>query len=393
MSFELKPADKRIFFVIGSLEVGGAERHLTQVALSLKKRGWQPEVFTFTAGGPLSSQLLVGGVPVRSAIQPSWIAKIIGSARWQARVSLVITCLVLLKTLIRFRPRIIHFFLPSAYLLGGLVSLLFPSTVKIMSRRSLRHYQAAHPRLARVERWLHPHMALICGNSKAVVCELAEEGVKPKCLRLIYNGVDLDAFSFSFDRQAERIKASLKPDMLVFVMVANLIPYKGHADLINAFASIRESIKSPWTVLLIGRDDGIGADLRRQTHALGLSENIRFLGPRNDVPRLLRMADVGVLCSHQEGFSNAVIEAMAASLPVVVTDVGGNAEAVTHLQTGLVVPSKNPEQLGQALLAMLLRTDRQLMGERGQQRVARLFSMHACVSNYEAMYREILCVE
>jgi len=170
-------------------------------------------------------------------------------------------------------------------------------------------------------------------------------------------------------------------------MVANLIPYKGHADLIQAFATIRDQLPPDWTCLCIGRDDGIGATLRAQAQAAGIGEHMRFLGSRQDVADLLCASDVGVLCSHEEGFSNAVLEGMAAGLPMVVTDVGGNGEAVIDGSTGVVVPARHPEALGQALLEMGLDSlKRKAMGERGALRAQGTFSMRSCVEQYIAMY-------
>ena len=85
-----------------------------------------------------------------------------------------------------------------------------------------------------------------------------------------------------------------------------------------------------------GRDDGIGSSLKTKTRKLGIAEHVRFLGQRPDVVELLRIADIGLQCSHEEGFSNALLEAMAAGLPTIATDVGGTAEAVVDGVTGLL---------------------------------------------------------
>src|SRR3546814_4809262 len=78
--------------------------------------------------------------------------------------------------------------------------------------------------------------------------------------------------------------------------------------------------------LVVGRDDGIGDQLLAKAASYGIPSNVRFLGSREDVPSLVAGSDIGVLCSHEEGFSNAILEYMQAGLPVVATDVGGNAD-------------------------------------------------------------------
>ncbi|WP_339729012.1 glycosyltransferase [uncultured Pseudomonas sp.] len=380
---------RRILYVIGSLEVGGAERHVVQVAMRLKKRGWEPELFVLTPGGPLTHVLLEVGVPVHGVTFPTWVSRILRNDRLRARVGLVITSVALIYTMWHRRPSVIHFFLPAAYVIGGLASFFTKVPARIMSRRSLQNYQVAHPFFAKIERYLHPKMTLVCGNSSAVIRELMTEGISHQRLRLIYNGIELAPYDTSFDRSAVRTQFGIPDDALVFVLVANLIPYKGHADLIKALARIKEALPEPWLVLCIGRDDGIGTCLQQEADSLGVGSNIRFLGSRSDVPLFLRLADVSILCSHEEGFSNAVLEGMAAGLPMVVTDVGGNAEAVLDGITGYVVPAHNPECLADALLKVALADDRALMGDRGRVRVAEKFSMSSCIDAYEALYREV----
>lgn len=383
-----RQVEKRVLYVIGSLEVGGAERHVVQVAMRLKKRGWEPELFVLTPGGPLTHVLSEAGVPIHGVTLPTWVSRILRNDRLRARVGLVITSVALIYTMWVRRPAVVHFFLPAAYVVGGIASCFAKVPARIMSRRSLHNYQAAHPYVARIERYLHPRMTLVCANSRAVVEELATEGINPERLRLIYNGIEFAPYDTPFDRSAVRTQFGVPDDTLVFVLVANLIPYKGHADLIKALARIKEALPGPWLVLCIGRDDGIGANLQQEADSLGIGSNMRFLGSRTDVPLFLRLADVGVLCSHEEGFSNAVLECMAAGLPMVVTDVGGNAEAVVEGVTGYVVPAHNPECLADALLKVALADDRALMGDRGRERVAENFSMNSCIDAYEALYRE-----
>lgn len=380
--------NSRVFYVIGSLEVGGAERHVAQIAVRLKKRGWEPEVFVLTPGGPLTRLLSEAEVPIHGVTLPTWVSRFFKSKRLQARVGLMVTSVVLIYTMWFRRPAVVHFFLPAAYVVGGLASLFTRVPARIMSRRSLNDYQTAHPFFAKIERYLHPRMTLVCGNSRAVVDELVYEGISEQRLRLIYNGIDLAPYDHSLDLDAIRAELEVPDDALVFVVVANLIPYKGHADLIKALAKIKDELPEPWLVLCIGRDDGIGADLQQQASTLGIDSNIRFLGSRSDVPTFLRLADVGVLCSHEEGFSNAVLEGMAAGLPMVVTDVGGNAEAVLDGVTGYVVPAQSPERLACALLNVALDDDRALMGDKGRERVREKFSMDACIDAYESLYRE-----
>jgi glycosyltransferase involved in cell wall biosynthesis len=231
-------------------------------------------------------------------------------------------------------------------------------------------------------------MDAVTGNSRAVVKELSAEGVPESKLPLIYNGIDIAS---GMDRSEARHALGLKDDALVGVMVANLIPYKGHHDLIEGLGLIAGQLPKGWRVLLAGRDEGLRPELEALAAARGIGEHIDFLGERSDVPRLLAAGDFGLLTSHEEGFSNVVLEGMSAGLPMIVTDVGGNAEAVLDGETGFVVPPSNPKAIGAAVLRLAGdRKVRASLGEAGRKRVAEHFSMDACLNAHLQLYRSLL---
>lgn len=383
----------KILYVIGSMQVGGAETHLMRVATELSKAGDKIDVFAFQPEGPLRSQFEGQGIGVHGFTPPQWMQKILRHPRAQAWVVLFLSGTLLWWKLWRLRPHVVHFFLPAAYIVGGLVSLLGPHTQRVMSRRSLNHYQLKHRLFSRVEHWLHPRMDAVVGNSQAVVRDLTGEGVHAERLHLIYNGIDVSRFHGLNCRASVRVELGLGMDVCVFIIIANLIPYKGHADLIEACSLAAKDLPQPWKVLVVGRDDGIGMQLRAQADACGVGDNFLFLGARQDIPELLASSDVGVLCSHEEGFSNAVLEGMAAGLPLVVTDVGGNAEAVENGVTGYVVPPSNPVELARALQRLSSDPDRQFIGERGRERVGTHFSMATCINGYQRLYRKTVLYE
>lgn len=378
----------KIMYVIGSMQVGGAENHLLRISTELAQTGEHIEVFAFQPEGPLRPLFEQQGIRVNGFTPPQWLRRMLRHPRAQAWVVLLMSAALLWWRLWRLRPQILHFFLPAAYIVGGFVSLFGPPVHRVMSRRSLNHYQVKHRLFARAEHWLHPRMNKVVGNSMAVVDQLVDEGVIVERLRLIYNGIDVARFRDCSARATTRGELGIGMNAHVLIIVANLIPYKGHADLIHACALASTDMPQPWRMLVVGRDDGIGAQLQAQAKECGVGENFMFLGSRQNIPELLACSDVGVLCSHEEGFSNAVLEAMAAGLPMVVTDVGGNAEAVQDGDTGYVVPARNPAALADALLKIANDPDRQAMGERGHQRVIANFSMSACINAYQGLYGE-----
>ena len=159
---------------------------------------------------------------------------------------------------------------------------------------------------------------------------------------LIYNGVHANNMTGPALRARGREELGLGRDALVLIMVANLIPYKGHVDLLRALAEANPDLPAGWVLLAVGRDDGIGQCLSTLAGELEISTRVKWLGERDDVASLAAIADIGLLTSHEEGFPNVVLEGMAAGLPMVVTDAGGSVEAVVDGETGRVVPGWRP---------------------------------------------------
>jgi len=378
--------NRTILYVIGDLDVGGAERHLAQVLPELVKQGFRPMVYALTHKGRLASHLEAVGVKVVTVPFSDFLRRFPSPLRQLVMLPLTMSRLWILMLL--KKPLAVHFFLPTAYLLGGICSLFAPIPVRMMSRRSLNNYQQKHPRLVPLERWLHRRMDAVLGNSAAVLAQLREEGVPEARLGLIYNGISV---SEGIGRTEARARLGIGDEILVFVIVANLIPYKGHVDLIEALGAIRERLPGGWLLLCAGRDVGIGRELDMRARDLGIDANVRWLGERPDVLEIFCAADIGILCSHQEGFSNSLLEGMASGVPMVVTDVGGNQEAVIDGQTGFVVPAGHPEALARALLE--LADDpalRQKFGEAASQRVRAEFSLLGCVNNYALLYAALM---
>ncbi len=374
----------RILFVTSSLQIGGTERHLAAITPALVKLGWSISVYSLTGSGALRDEMQDKGVevfvpPLRFGMFNHLPQLLLGGAH-------------LFNVIRRHRPTIIHFFLPAAYLVGAPLAIFSGVPVRIMSRRSLNVYQQSYPLAMKFERRLHRKMTAILGNSRSVVRELNQlEDVPTNRLGLIYNGVDTARFTNAGSRKVTRAALQLGDETLALVMVGNLIPYKGHGDLVSALGLTAPSLPDDWRLLLVGRDFGVAAGLREQASKLGIEDKIVFLGVRNDVPEILKACDIGVLCSHQEGFSNAILEGMAAGLPMIVTDAGGNAEAVADGETGIVVPPRAPALLAAAIERLAQDAPlRASLGNAARDRVADYFSLERSIKAYDALYRALL---
>lgn len=367
----------RVTIVTSRLDVGGTERHLTRIVPALRQRGIDITLYLMERGGALEAGLLAQGVPVEGLERHI--------LHWPR------STLRLARFLRRARPDIVHFFLPRPYIYGSLAAEVAGHRRRVMSRRSLRNYQSAYPLLASAERLLHRRTFGVIGNSQGVVDQLREEVADACKVGLIHNGVELPAPISVAAGEAVRRSLGIAADAFVIAVVANLVAYKGHRDLIEALGRVQHRLPQPWKLLLIGRDDGVGEGLRERAAALNISSNILWLGERSDVGNLLAASQIFVLPSHQEGFSNALLEAMAAGVAPVATAVGGNADAVADNENGLLVPAHDPEALGLAISR--LANDQALrvrLAGAARQRVSQHFSLAACVGRYDRLYRALV---
>jgi glycosyltransferase involved in cell wall biosynthesis len=378
---------------VGSLNVGGCERHLATVYPRLAALGLKVGIVTFRRGGPLENDVRAGGVELLclERVVPHTTIFGVDVSRLDAHVEQIIVVRDIVRLLRSRRVAIAHFFLPGAYIFGGLGALLAGHSNTVMSRRSLNDYQKGHPRAASIERFLHSKMRVLVANAKPVRDQLIAEGAPPEHTLLLHSGVDLERFGRIPDRAVARQQFDLKPDVLVIAIVANLIPYKGHSDLIDALGRIASEIDQRWMLLVAGRDDGTGLALKKQAQSLGIAANIRWLGLIDDVPVLWRAADIGVLASHQEGLPNSLLEAMALGVPMVATKVGGVTDIATDEEDALLVSPRAPQALATALLRLTNSPELRLrLGRAAKARVHNTFSLQACVDSYRHLYELML---
>ncbi|HEX4040411.1 MAG TPA: glycosyltransferase [Xanthobacteraceae bacterium] len=369
------PPAPHITVVTSRLDVGGTERHLTRILPALRRRGLDINLYVMERGGALESEISTRGVRVEGPRRARLL-------HWP-RATLALT-----RFLRRERPDIVHFFLPRPYIYGSIAAELAGHRRRIMSRRSLAHYMTRYPLSRALERLLHTRCIALVGNSRAIVDQLATECGEPRKLVLIHNGVEVQGSVTAAQRQEVRRRLQISDAAMVMAVVANLIPYKGHRDLIEALAIAKDAMPARWLLLVIGRDDGIGPELKALADALGIAGNIIWYGEQSAVDDFLRASDIFILPSHEEGFSNALLEAMETELAVIATAVGGNVDAVVDEESGLLVRANHPRALAAAILR--LANDpalRHRFAQAARHRVQQHYSLDTCVDNYEKLYR------
>jgi glycosyltransferase involved in cell wall biosynthesis len=377
-------ADKgRILFVVGSLMIGGAESQLAMLAERLKSRGWAVEVFLLERTGALVAQLERSGIRLsdggyRSA-RGTKAGKIIALCLCEAR---------LVWRILRSRPEVVHGFLPITDCMSAIAGRMAFAPLAVTSKRSLSRHRDRHPGLKWPDRVANALSHVVTANSRAVADDVqARDGYDVSRVVVIPNGLDFTRFDNARDRRDQtRNELGLSNTDIAIAMVANLIPYKGHAELIEAFAQ-NAARDTRLRLFLIGRDDSIAKDLMSIARRLGVADRISLMGERSDVPTLLLAMDLGVMSSHEEGFSNALLEKLAAGLPVVATNVGGNPEALEAMPDCILVQPRNAEDLARGMTWVIGRLSAAKNSRETRQRLVReRYSVEAMVDAYEQLY-------
>lgn len=303
------------------------------------------------------------------------------------------------KALRRLRPDLVH-----TYNFGAIDAAL---VARLAGVRCVLHAErgrnADDPngesrKYRNLRRWLAPFIDRFLAVSRDLRDWLTDKvGIDPSRVVYIPNGID--AANYAVAPAKKSVRALLgdfaPPDAMVIGTVGRLDPVKDQEGLVSAFKMLCESLPlgRERLRLAIAGEGPQRAGLEAQIAHFGLENQVRLLGNRTDVPRLLAEFDVFVLSSIAEGMPGVLLEAMAAGLPVVATDVGGVSEVVSRGQTGLLVPARDIRALSNALSSYVSDDAlRQQHGRAGRHRVEAGFSLDGMLSAYTAVYDELLRV-
>lgn len=374
-----------VLVAVGRLEVGGAEGQILEVCRALAGE-FRFEVVTMGEEGPLAADLRSSGAQVHTLGVGGR-----GSGRGERLLRLVSAVPRLRSLLSHLHPDVIHAYLAEMSVTAAASRWPRRWPPLILSKRSLVRWIARDPIYFPLARWMNRQADVILVNSDAVRRDtISKEAADPERVRVIYNGVDTERFHPGPPEEALARELDLPAGVPVVGMVANLHRYKGHAELIQATAKLRaEGLR--FNVLFVGREGDASEDVRRLIGESGLTGSVRFTGPRPDIPRLLRLLDVFVSASHEEGFSNSILEAMASGRAIVATAVGGTLEQIEDGVTGLVVPPGQPEGFAAALFR-LFRQDhlRSRLGAAARETVRQRFSLDQLSKSMAALYRTVI---
>jgi glycosyltransferase involved in cell wall biosynthesis len=369
MSISAKPV--RIAFCITDLDPGGAERALVQLVTRLDRTTWEPYVFCLSKRGRLADELDRSGVPT-----------VCLGARGIRRAPIVFRLSKLLKHL---QPQVLQTYLYHANIAGrfaghwaGIKHIV--SGIRVAEKRSKLRL--------RIDRYSDRYVERHVCVSRAVAQFSQSVGRLPTDkIVVIHNGVDAERYANA--EPADLTQFQIAPGGQTVLFVGRLDLQKSPFVLLKAVQGILQA-HSDVHLLFVG-DGPQRAKLEDWVHARGLGTNIHFAGWRDDVASIMRACQCLALPSSWEGMPNVVLEAMAAGLPVVATDVEGTSEVIKNHLTGLLVPPDSPRELASMLTLVLTDIARaQSLGAAAQVLVMEDFTWEQAVARYDRLYRGLL---
>jgi glycosyltransferase involved in cell wall biosynthesis len=364
-----------VALIIGQLGPGGgAERQLARVATGLSRQRWATEVFCLSGfSEPLASVLREGGVPVNvlpsaSHADPFRLARLT-AALWRGKFDLS------------------HSWLPADNLYHRLAALLARRRPVLTSfRTSVPCFTGLRDRL---ERWSYRTSDRVITNSRAGERFLVRDrGVCPSCIRVVPNGMDFSRLD-DLPRPSEaRRSLGLPPDFPVMLFLGWFRPEKNFSLLLAAAQVLRQ--RRPELRWLLVGDGPSREQVENEVDGRGLGDRVVLTGALEDVRQVMAAADLFVLTSDFEGLPGALLEALAAGLPAITTDVGDCREVIEDSGGGSVVPVGDADALAQAIERELRQpSEMRKRGLEARARVRERYGVPGMLRAMESVYEEV----
>lgn len=367
-------AKKTVFHICTGLDVGGTEQQLIELLRCLAPSRWRSRVAVFQPGGALVDEAR------RLGIEPT----LVPLPRSLARPAALQAVLRLAWAIRRAGAALVHCHDPYSVLIGVPAARLTGTPV-VAARRDQGDHLGPVQRFA-LGRVLRLATRVLANAECVAAIAIRDDHVPLERVVLVPNGIDLPRFDA---RVAANDELGFFGGRRTVVTVAHMThPIKGHDDLLDAAALVRE--RFPDVLFLVVGGGPREAELREKARRLGLSESVIFVGQRIDAPAFLARADVVCHPARSEGLPNAVLEAMAAARPIVATTAGGTSDLLQDGVHGVLVPPVAPTALAAGLITLLadLPAARRL-GENARRRVERRFTSEQLFRRIDAVYTSI----
>jgi glycosyltransferase involved in cell wall biosynthesis len=360
----------KICQIIPTLDQGGAEKQMALLARHLDPARFESHVIVLSRSGPLESQLREAGVHLH------FIAK-----RFKADP---FSFYRLLRALQTIRPHVVHTWIFAANSYGRTAAWWTQVPMVIAGERCVDNWKGfLH---LWIDRFLAKKSDIIATNSKQVADFYQKSGISKDLFRVIPNAVEASAVRIAREDFFRRL--NLQPRRFIIGSVGRLWPQKGYEDLIWAAELVRVALKDVWFVIL--GDGPQRQHLQKLRDQYGAQDAVRFAGHRHDAKELISSFDLLWNGSRYEGQSNAILEAMAAGVPVVASGIPENRDLVTHGYNGYLYQPGEVGELTRITCNLLPNAVlREELGQAGQRRAMQSFSLEAMVSNYTQLYDSV----
>jgi len=371
---------RTVLQLIDSFNQGGSERQALQLTRLLSESGRvKVHLASLSPEGSLRASiddLDLGEIPsfsLTSFYDQNAVRQLRSFVRWlkSAQIDILHT----------------HDFYTNIFGMSGGVLARLPVRVASMRETSgMRSMAQAH-----VQRFIYSLSHHIVANSNAVRDKLIADGTSAEKVTVVYNGLDIRRLGTRKSRAESLVLLGLPAASRRFVsIVANMRhEVKDYPMFLRAARRVKDAV--PEAAFLLAGEGELTDSLKTLARELGIDDSTFFLGRCENVAELLSISEICVLSSKAEGFSNSILEYMAAARPVVVTDVGGAREVVSEGETGYLVASGDDAAMADRLISLLRDPERaRMMGEKGRRAVEEKFSCEAQLARTEALYERLL---
>lgn len=366
----------RVFFLSTSMGMGGADSQLLSAAHLMQSRGHDVIIVSMTPLGPMGLQAREMGIRTESLEMKRGVPDPRGLLR-------------LARLTRAWRPDVVHSHMVHANLMARALRLVAPVPALVSTIHNI--YEGGPLRMAayRYTNGLVDHLTIV---SQAAADRFVGDRIVPRDrLTVIPNGVDTEQIGNVPPGTRASLRGALGLDgTFAWLAVGRFEIAKDYPNMLRAFARVRA--RQPDAVLLIVGRGSLQPETEALARELRLTDAVRLLGVRNDVPLVMNAADGYVMSSAWEGMPMVLLEAAAAGLPIVATTVGGNHEVVVDERTGFLVPPRDDAALAEAMIRLgtLPEADRRAMGESGREHIRTHYGLARVADRWEEVYRDVL---
>ncbi len=365
---------KKVLFIIWSLERGGAERFLAGLLHHLDRTKFQPTLCCLNWKGQWGEDVERAGIPVIALNKKGKVD--LKAFRQLKRI---------------FREGqfdIVNTHLWLADTMGRLAAIQTGVKTIVSTAQNVDIWKKGWHK--QVDRWFGRRTQAVIAVSKAVKKYYHEDvGLPEDKIHVIPNAIDPETYNHVESVEHLYEEFNLDKDNFVLACIGRLNMQKGHQYLIQAVARLKDS-HPRLRILIVGKGE-TQAEMEQLSHTLNITDRLRFVGHRSDIAAILQFSHGLILPSIFEGLPLCVLEAMAASRPVIATDVGGTAELAIDQETAFIVPPRDVDQLAQAIAKLMDLPDHgQGMGQRGRKVVESNFSIQAITRQTEELFTTLV---